>query len=91
VITPTLVKYGASIVAGCIIVWGVTIGQFALVGAGAVVTHDVLPHALVFGNPARPHGYVCRCARRLINVHQDEGSLRGWCETCGRECSIDEL
>jgi UDP-2-acetamido-3-amino-2,3-dideoxy-glucuronate N-acetyltransferase len=70
VITPTLVKYGASI------------------GAGSVVTRDVPAHALVFGNPARQHGYVCRCARRLSNVHAYEGSLRGWCETCGRECSV---
>lgn len=88
VITPTLVKYGASIGAGSVIVCGVSIGEFALVGAGSVVTRDVPPHALVFGNPARQHGYVCRCARRLSNVHQYEGSLRGWCETCGRECYI---
>ena len=87
-ITPTLVKYGASIGAGSIIICGLTIGEFALIGAGAVVTRDVPPHALVFGNPARQHGYVCRCARRLSNVHEYEGSLRGWCETCGRECSV---
>ena len=48
-ITPTLVKYGASIGAGSVIVCGVTIGEFALVGAGSVVTRDVAPHALVLG------------------------------------------
>src|SRR2546430_8491600 len=57
-ITPTLVKYGASIGAGAIIVCGITIGSFALIGAGSVVTRDVPPHAQVFGNPARQHGYV---------------------------------
>lgn len=84
-ITPTLVKYGASIGAGSIIICGITIGEFALVGAGSVVTRDVSPHALVFGNPAHPHGYVCRCARRLTNVHQGGGRLIGWCEGCQEE------
>jgi len=87
-ITPTLVKYGASIGAGSIILCGVTIGEFALIGAGSMVTRDVPPHALVVGNPARQHGYVCRCARRLTNVREHEGELIGWCEACGRECSI---
>ena len=85
-ITPSLVKYGASIGAGAVIVCGVTIGTFALVGAGAVVTRDVPPHALVFGNPARQHGYICRCARRLAEVHEERGELVGWCETCRQEC-----
>ncbi len=87
-ITPTLVKYGASIGAGSVIVCGVTIGTFALIGAGSVVTKDVPPYALVFGNPARLHGYVCRCARRLTNVHEVEEKLVGWCEVCAKSCSI---
>jgi len=87
-ITPTLVKYGASIGAGSVILCGVTIGEFALVGAGSVVTRDVPPHALVFGNPARQHGYVCRCARRLANVREREERLVGWCEVCNQECQI---
>jgi len=84
VITPTLVKYGASIGAGAVIVCGITIGEFALVGAGSVVTRDVAPHALVFGNPARHHGYVCRCARRLSHVQEQQGMLVGLCEICGQ-------
>ncbi len=87
-ITPTLVQYGASIGAGAIILCGITIGSFALIGAGAVVTRDVSPHALVFGNPAHLHGYVCRCARRLTNVRMQDHELLGWCETCGQECHI---
>lgn len=83
-ITPTLVKYGASIGAGSVILCGITIGEFALIGAGSVVTRDVPPHTLVFGNPARNHGYVCRCARRLSNVHEQDSRLIGWCESCGQ-------
>src|SRR5438876_4210822 len=89
VITPTLVKYGASIGAGSIIICGITIGEFALVGAGSVVTRDVSPHALVFGNPARQYGYVCRCARRLTNIRQFEDSIAGWCEFCGQDFHIE--
>ncbi len=85
-ITPTVVKYGASVGAGSVILCGVTIGTFALVGAGSMVTRDVPPHALVFGNPARQHGYVCRCARRLAHVREHGGELVGWCEVCDREC-----
>lgn len=88
VVTPTLVKYGASLGAGSVIVCGVTIGEFALIGAGSVVTRDVPPHALVFGNPARLHGYVCRCARPLSDVHEHDGKLLGWCEVCGQLCTI---
>ena len=84
VITPTLVKYGASIGAGSIIVCGITIGEFALVGAGSVVTRDVPPHTLVFGNPARQHGYVCRCARKISDVFEQNGLLIGRCEQCGK-------
>src|SRR5438270_1573899 len=87
-ITPTLVKYGASIGAGAIIVCGITIGSFALIGAGSVVTRDVPAHTLVFGNPAHPHGYVCRCARRFSQTREQHGVLMGWCETCGKEYII---
>ncbi|MEM8534982.1 MAG: acyltransferase [Chloroflexota bacterium] len=54
----TLVQYGASVGAGAIIVTGITIGRWSLIGAGAVVTRDVPDHALVVGNPARAIGYV---------------------------------
>jgi UDP-2-acetamido-3-amino-2,3-dideoxy-glucuronate N-acetyltransferase len=57
-IIPTVVKKGASIGAGSIILCGVTIGKNALVGAGSVVTKDVPPDTLVIGNPAKPVGKV---------------------------------
>lgn len=61
----TRVERGASIGANATIVCGHTIGQYALVGAGAVVTKDVLPYALVVGNPARSIGWVSAYGHRL--------------------------
>ena len=63
---------------------GITIGEFALIGAGSVVTHDVSPHALAYGKSALQHGYVCRCARRFSIVQEHNGKLKGLCGTCGQ-------
>ncbi|MBE3561935.1 MAG: N-acetyltransferase [Ktedonobacteraceae bacterium] len=87
-VTPTLVQYGASIGANATIICGVTIGEFALIGAGSVVTKDVPPYMLVVGNPARPRGYVCKCARLLTGVHQEGGKIVGWCEFCGQTLQV---
>lgn len=62
---PTLVGRGATLGANCTIVCGNTIGAFAMVGAGAVVTSDVAPYALVVGNPARQIGWVSEAGERL--------------------------
>ena len=62
---PTVVEDGATIGANATIVCGTTIGRSAFVGAGTVVAHDVAPHALVVGNPARRIGWVCECGKRL--------------------------
>ncbi len=64
-ITQTRVCYGAAIGSNAVLVCGVTVGRWALVGAGAVVTKDVPDHGLVVGNPARLIGYVCACGRRM--------------------------
>jgi UDP-2-acetamido-3-amino-2,3-dideoxy-glucuronate N-acetyltransferase len=64
-VRPTLVRRHASLGANCTIVCGVTIGSYAFIGAGAVVTRDVSDYALVVGNPARQMGYVCVCGERL--------------------------
>lgn len=61
----TLVKKGATIGANATIVCGHTVGEYAMVGAGAVVTKNVLPYALVVGNPARRIGWVSRTGERL--------------------------
>ena len=62
---PTLVRHGATLGANCTIVCGVTIGRYAFVGAGAVVTRDVPDFALVLGNPARLAGWMCACGDRI--------------------------
>jgi UDP-2-acetamido-3-amino-2,3-dideoxy-glucuronate N-acetyltransferase len=79
----TLVREGASVGAASVVVTGVTIGRWALVGAGSVVTHDVPDHALVYGSPARLRGWVCECARKL----RVEGAT-GWCDACQREVAL---
>jgi UDP-2-acetamido-2-deoxy-ribo-hexuluronate aminotransferase len=61
----TLVKKGASLGANSTIVCGVTIGKYAFVGAGAVVTKDVPDHALVMGNPAKQTGWMCECGEKI--------------------------
>ncbi len=61
----TTVMDGASIGANATIVGGVHIGEHAMIGAGSVVTKDVPAHALWYGNPARPRGFVCSCGARL--------------------------
>jgi UDP-2-acetamido-3-amino-2,3-dideoxy-glucuronate N-acetyltransferase len=80
-VRPTLVKKGATLGANATIVCGVTIGRYAFIGAGAVVTKDVLDHALVVGNSAGQIGWVCECGERLTDELV--------CPTCGksyREC-----
>lgn len=74
----TLVKRGASLGANSTIVCGVTIGQFAFVGAGAVVTKDVPDHALMVGVPARQIGWVCQCGATL-----EVSSRLALCPSCG--------
>jgi UDP-2-acetamido-3-amino-2,3-dideoxy-glucuronate N-acetyltransferase len=75
----TLVKRGASLGANATIVCGRTIGEYALIGAGAVVTRNVPPYAVVYGNPARQHGWACECGIVL----EFQGA-HATCVDCGR-------
>ena len=61
----TLVRRGATIGANATIVCGTEIGEYALIGAGAVITRDVKPHALMLGVPAKQVGWMCECGERL--------------------------
>jgi acetyltransferase-like isoleucine patch superfamily enzyme len=62
---PTVVRAGASLGAGVVVVCGLTIGPCAFVGAGAVITRDVPAHGFVVGNPGRLIGWACECGKRL--------------------------
>ncbi len=79
----TLVRRGASIGANATIVCGVTLGEYCLVGAGAVVTRDVPAYALVTGVPARQRGWVCACGEAL---RLDGGRAR--CADCGTSYTL---
>jgi len=75
---PTLVKRGASIGANATIVCGITLGEYAFIGAGAVVTSDVPAFALMVGVPARRVGWMCQCGERL---RVRDGAAQ--CQLCG--------
>ena len=89
---PTLVKSGASISAGSVILCGITLGNYCMVGAGSVVTHDVPDHVLVFGNPARTRKIVCKCG---IPLNKKEGRVDNMkkrvifnCNDCGSTVAV---
>lgn len=75
---PTLIDEGASVGANATVLCGVTVGAFALIGAGAVVTKNVPAHGVVYGNPARLRGYVCHCGEGLAFR-----ARRAVCSRCG--------
>lgn len=80
---PTRIARGASIGANATLICGITVGACAMVGAGAVVTRDVPPHALVHGVPARQAGWVCVCGGKL-DEDQPGPSGPAWTCRCGR-------
>ena len=82
VVSDTLVRRGASIGANSTIRCGIEIGEYAMIGAGSVVTKDVPAHALMVGNPAKQIGWVCVCGQK---IERD-----GICKQCGRKNHIDE-
>jgi UDP-2-acetamido-3-amino-2,3-dideoxy-glucuronate N-acetyltransferase len=85
-LSPVSIGQGASIGAGSVVLPGVRVGCWALVGAGSVVTRSVPDFALVYGNPARQHGYVCPCGRCLERTGPGEYA----CRFCNRIIAIKE-
>jgi UDP-2-acetamido-3-amino-2,3-dideoxy-glucuronate N-acetyltransferase len=83
----TLVRRGATLGANCTIVCGVTIGEYAFVGAGSVVNRDVPPYALMLGVPARRAGWMCYCGMRLP---LDDSNPRARCGDCGRNYRLTD-
>jgi acetyltransferase-like isoleucine patch superfamily enzyme len=86
-VSPTLVRYGASLGANATIVCGLVVGRFAMVAAGAVVTRSVPDYGLVLGNPARLVGYACPCGHRLPGSPV-ELAAELHCPDCGRITAI---
>jgi len=88
---PTLVKEGATIGAGCVIGNDLSIGRFAMVGMGSLVTKSVEDFHLVLGHPARPYGCVCRCGHPLVRFDQMDGSeIKVDCAACGLPYRVAE-
>lgn len=88
-VVPTLVRRGASIGANSTVICGVTIGEYAMVGAGSVVSRDVPPFSLVLGNPADVRNWICYCGRKLENVLKESETATVYrCDACGREVEI---
>lgn len=79
----TIVRRGATIGANATILCGVTLGRYSMIGAGAVVTRDVADYALVYGNPARLRGAVCRCGVVLDVPARIDVAMPVTCRACG--------
>jgi UDP-2-acetamido-3-amino-2,3-dideoxy-glucuronate N-acetyltransferase len=84
----TVVRRGASIGANSTVVCGHTIGRYAFIGAGAVVTRDVPDYALVVGNPARIVGWICECGVKLTSKASPPDSAV--CAVCGKPYRLDQ-
>ncbi|CEG11061.1 UDP-2-acetamido-3-amino-2, 3-dideoxy-D-glucuronate N-acetyltransferase [groundwater metagenome] len=91
-VSKTLIKKGSSIGANSTIICGITIGKFAMIGAGSVVTKDVPDYALVYGNPAKINGFVCECGRKIDKFEKDEKDdfVKGMCKFCKKEIFINK-
>jgi len=87
-VSKTIIKMGAALGANSTIRCGIVIGEWAIVGSGSVVTKDVPPYGLVYGNPAKLNGFVCPCGNSLRKLSEDKGGVRMVCERCGEEILI---
>ena len=76
-VVPTLIKRGASVGANATVVCGVTLGEYCMVAAGAVVTKSIPAHGLIMGNPGRLRGFVCKCGKKLGCREPNSGIIDG--------------
>jgi len=90
VLSKTLIKRGAAIGANSTIICGTTIGSWAMIGSGSVVSKDVPDYGLVWGNPARLHGFVCPCGERLEKESQNEQFVIARCPKCNQIIQIQK-
>ena len=89
-LTKTIVKDGVSIGANATVVAGITIGKYAMIGAGAVVTKDVPDYGFVYGNSAHLRGFVCECGTKLQEDIMRDDTVVLKCPQCGKEIVINE-
>lgn len=87
-LTPTLIRANATVGANATIVCGVTIGQYAFIGAGAVVIRSVPDYALIVGNPGRQIGWMCVCAEKLPLPASAPRDSSVTCPSCGRSFAV---
>jgi UDP-3-O-[3-hydroxymyristoyl] glucosamine N-acyltransferase len=86
----TVARRGASVGANCTIVCGVELGEYCMIGAGAVVTRDVPPHALIIGNPGRIAGFVSVMGRLVEEVRREGGFVVARAPETGEEIRVPE-
>jgi len=88
----TVVKKGAALGANSTIRCGITIGEWAMIGSGSIVTKNVPAHGLVFGNPAKLCGFVCACGAGLEEEGRKGATVTTKCQKCSRkiETSIQD-
>jgi len=96
VLSETLIRRGAALGANSTIRCGITVGEWAMIGAGSVVTRDVPAYGLVWGNPTRLHGFVCPCGEKLEAIDgvthnnvRSSDTVTAVCPKCGRTIEID--
>jgi acetyltransferase-like isoleucine patch superfamily enzyme len=87
-VSSTRILKGAALGANSTLICGVTIGAWAMIGAGSVVTHDVPDHGLMWGNPARLRGFVCTCGADLTKQFEDGDLVIATCTVCGSTINI---
>ena len=89
-VSPILVRQGAAIGAHSVVLPGVAIGRWAMIGAGSVVTRAVPDYGLAWGHPARLHGFVCPCGHRLELAKEQQDTVLARCPECGWEITFQK-
>lgn len=87
-LSKTFIKRGAALGANSTIRCGITVGEWAMVGSGSVVTKDVPAHGLVFGNPAKLRGFVCACGEEFDKKGETQAHVQLKCPICGRTHNV---
>jgi UDP-2-acetamido-3-amino-2,3-dideoxy-glucuronate N-acetyltransferase len=87
-LSKTLIKRGAALGANSTVRCGITVGEWAMCGSGSVLTRNVPDYGLVYGNPARLHGFVCPCGEQLVKDGVHGEKVVGKCPKCGQNIEI---